>query len=89
MMTSLIISTLAFFVAAWFINRWLDDNDISKGMTRGALVFALATLVSFISAAMVDWADTKIEGPQPASLASGDVTQILKALNPPPAPDQP
>ena len=88
-MLSLIISTLAFFAAAWFINRWLDEQDIGKGMTRGALVFTLATLVSFISSAMVDWADTKIEGPQPASLASGDVTQLLKALNPPPVPLQP
>jgi hypothetical protein len=29
---------------------------------------------------VVDWAQVKIEGPQPPSLASGDLTQILKAV---------
>ena len=79
-MLNLIISTLAFFAAAWYINRYLDDQQTGKGMTRGALVFALASLVSFGSGALVNWVDVKIEGPQPASLATGDLTQLLQAV---------
>ena len=44
MIASLIVSTLAFFVASYFIKRWMDDNDIPKGMTRSATIFVLANL---------------------------------------------
>ena len=47
MMASLVISTIAFFVASYFIKRWMDDNDIPKGMTRSLTIFALATIVSY------------------------------------------
>ena len=43
-MLNLIISTIAFFVAAWFVNRYLDEQEIAKGMPRGVLVFMLAFL---------------------------------------------
>ena len=45
MLTSIIVSTVVFFVASYFIKRWMDDNDIPKGMTRNATVFtAVGTL---------------------------------------------
>jgi VIT1/CCC1 family predicted Fe2+/Mn2+ transporter len=47
MIASLIVSTLAFFVASYFIKRWMDDNDIPKGMTRSATIFVLALGVSY------------------------------------------
>lgn len=47
MIASLVASTVAFFVASYFIKRWLEDNDIPKGMTRGLLVFSLALAVSY------------------------------------------
>jgi len=28
---SIVISTVAFFVATYYIKRWADDNDIPKG----------------------------------------------------------
>ena len=47
MIASLVASTVAFFVASYFIKRWLEDNDIPKGMARGLLVFSLAFAVSY------------------------------------------
>ncbi len=47
MIASLIVSTIAFFVASHFIKRWMDDNDIPKGMTRSLTVLTLALAVSY------------------------------------------
>jgi VIT1/CCC1 family predicted Fe2+/Mn2+ transporter len=44
---SLVVSTIAFFVASYFIKRWMDENDIPKGMTRSMTVFVLAAAVSY------------------------------------------
>ena len=79
-MTSLIISTIVFFIAAWFANRHLDELEITKGMTRGVLVFVLASLVSWGTGEAVDWAQVKIEGPQAATQTTGNLTQLLKAV---------
>lgn len=78
-MLNLITSTIVFFIAAWYFNRYLDEQGIPKGMTRGVLVFTLAALVSWGSGALVDWAQVKIEGPQAAAHTSGDLSQLLKA----------
>lgn len=77
-MLSLIISTLVFFVAAWTLNRYLDEQEIGKGMTRGVLVLVLASLVSWGAGAAVDWMQ-----PQAAAPASGDLSQLLKASGQP------
>ncbi len=82
-MLNLIISTIVFFVAAWFTNRYLDEQGIPKGMTRGVLVLVLASLVSWGAGEMVDWAQVKIEGPQAATQTSGDLSQLLKAVGQP------
>ena len=47
MIASLIVSTIAFFVASYFIKRWMDEQDIPKGMTRNISIFALALAVSY------------------------------------------
>ena len=79
-MLNLIISTIVFFVAAWFCNRYLNEQGIPKGMTRSLLVFMIASLVSWGTAAAIDWADVKIEGPQAAAAQDvGDLSRLLKA----------
>jgi hypothetical protein len=78
-MLNLVISTIVFFLASWYIKRYLDEQEIPKGMTRGVLVFTLAALVSWGTGALVDWTQEKIEGPQVAEKTSGDLTQLLKA----------
>jgi hypothetical protein len=47
LIAGLVASTIAFFAAAFFIKRWMDENDIPKGMTRSATIFALALAVSY------------------------------------------
>lgn len=78
-MLNLIVSTIVFFIAAWFINRYLNEQEIPKGMTRGVLVFVLASMVSWGAGEIVDWAQVKIEGPQAAAQDSVDLSRILKA----------
>jgi len=80
-MLNLIISTIVFFIAAWFLNRYLDEQGIPKGMTRGLTVLVLASLMSWGAGWAVDWTQGKIEGPQTAAQASGGLSQILKAAN--------
>jgi hypothetical protein len=53
-MAAIIVSTLVFFVAGFFIKRKLEDMDIPAGMTRNILVFSLASLLSYIAAVLVD-----------------------------------
>ncbi|MGA8148186.1 MAG: hypothetical protein WB870_11510 [Gallionellaceae bacterium] len=79
-MWNLIISSIVFFIAAWYFHRYLDEQGMPKGMARGILVFSLASLVSWGTGEAVDWAQEKIEGPQPVAQAPGDVTQLLKAV---------
>jgi hypothetical protein len=78
-MLNLVISTIVFFVAAWFVNHYLDEQEIAKGLTRGVLVFLLAFLASWGAGAMVDWAQVKIEGPQAAAQNPDDLSRLLKA----------
>jgi hypothetical protein len=80
-MWNLIISTAVFFLAAWYIRHFLDEQEIPKGMTRGILVFTIAFMVSWGAGEAVDWAHDRIVGPQQAAQASGgDMLQLLKAV---------
>ncbi|HSN41708.1 MAG TPA: hypothetical protein VLT92_16140 [Burkholderiales bacterium] len=53
-MLSIVVSTIAYFAASYFIKRYLDDMDIPRGMTRSALIFSLALAVAYGVAAIVD-----------------------------------
>ena len=53
-MLSLVFSTVAFFVAGYFINRYLDEIDAPKGMTRGILKFCGALIIAYGVAFVVD-----------------------------------
>lgn len=79
-MWNLLISTIIFFIAAWYIRRYLNEQGVPKGMTRGLLVFVVASLVSWGAGDAVDWAQEKIEGPQPAAQTPNDLTQLLKEV---------
>src|SRR6266853_3678927 len=41
-MLSLVFSTIAFFVASYFIKRYLDETGVPKTVVRGLVVFVLA-----------------------------------------------
>jgi fucose permease len=55
-LTSLIVSTVAYFIAAFYIKRYLDDSGIPKGLTRTLVILVLALAIAYGAAALVDWA---------------------------------
>jgi hypothetical protein len=77
---SLFVSTISFFVAAWYLNRYFDQQEISKGRSRGILVFMLASLFSWGTGEIVDWSQVKINGPQAAAQTPEDLAQLMKAI---------
>ena len=60
-MSNLVISTIVFFIVAWFANRYLNEQGIPKGMTRSVMVFFVASMVSWGAGDAVDWIQVKIE----------------------------
>lgn len=52
-MLDLILSTMAFFAASFWLKRYLDNQDIASGRTRTILVLVLATAASFAVSAIV------------------------------------
>jgi hypothetical protein len=73
---NLIISTLVFIAAAWYLHLYLDKQGVEKGMSRKLLVFVLASLVSWGSGEVVDW----VQGPQATAQAASDPMQLLKTF---------
>ena len=47
MIANLVVSTIVFFAASHFTKRWLEENDIPQGMTRGVLVFTIALAAAY------------------------------------------
>lgn len=54
-MLSIVVSTIVFFVASFFIKRRFDEMDLPKGMTRSLMVFCLAVALAYGAAAAIDW----------------------------------
>lgn len=54
-MLSILFSTIAFFVATYYLRRYLDGMDIPKSMTRGTLIFTAALLISYLVAWLVNF----------------------------------
>lgn len=52
---SLVLSTSAFFVARYYVNRYLDEAGIPKGTTRSMVAFCAALAVSYGVGLVVDW----------------------------------
>ncbi len=57
-MLSLVLSTVAFFIASYFAKRYLDDMGMPKGATRSLWIFCVAAAVSYLVAFIVDWIRT-------------------------------
>ncbi|HET7363527.1 MAG TPA: hypothetical protein VFJ70_08160 [Burkholderiales bacterium] len=54
MIASLLVSTVVFFLASYFIKRWMEDNDVPKGMTRSITIFTLAAVLAYGVGWLVD-----------------------------------
>lgn len=55
-MLSLVLSTVAFFVAGYSIKYYLDDMGIPKGMKRSLVIFCGAVVIAYGVAFLVGWA---------------------------------
>ena len=53
-MTSILVSTAVYFIAAYFIKRQLVEMGIPKGVTRGSVIFVGAAVVACGAAYLVD-----------------------------------
>jgi predicted PurR-regulated permease PerM len=78
-MWNIIISTIVFVIAAWYLRRFLEAQGIPKGMARGLVVLVLAYAVSWGSGELVDWAREKMYGPEPVSQTQKELTELLNA----------
>lgn len=47
LMTSLIVSTIVFFVAMWGLKRGRDEIGMTPDRTGNALIFCLAMIISY------------------------------------------
>jgi hypothetical protein len=54
MIASLLVSTVVFFVASYFIKRWMEENDMPKGVTRSITIFTLAVALAYGAGWLVD-----------------------------------
>lgn len=79
-MWNLIISTLVFFIAAWYLNRFLNEQGIPKGMTRGILVFVLAYMAAWGAGELADWSQATLEEPQAETQTADDLVRMLKEV---------
>ncbi len=53
-MLSLIVSTVVFLVASFFLNRYLEDWGLDKGKGRTLLVLTVASVIAYGAGSLVD-----------------------------------
>ena len=81
-MLNLAISTIAFVVAAWILNRFLDEQAIPRGFKRGAMILVLASLTAWGVWRTVDWTQSAMaENPEAAAANISGASQVLKDAN--------
>lgn len=78
---NLLISTVVFIVAAKYLRQYLEQQGLPTGMTRGTLVFILASLLSWGSGELVDWGAAKITGTPVPVQNSDELQQLLQLID--------
>ena len=84
-MLSFVISTFAFFLAAYALNRYFDAQELDSNRTRNILVMVTATFISIGAGWLVDKLDGDAALPQHnvsvvEVIQSGDQVKIAKVL---------
>lgn len=81
MIQNLILSTIAFFAAIFFLNRYLEAKGMRKSLSRKILVFSMAYAISVVVSVVVDKATTAIYGEDASAMKSlTDASEMLKKL---------
>lgn len=60
------LSGIVFLVTVWQLSRRLSEHDLPKGVTRGVLIFSLATAISAVVTAGANRAFNRPAGERPA-----------------------
>jgi hypothetical protein len=84
-MFSFLISTIAFFLAAYALNRYFDAQELDSSRARKTLVMVVATFISIGAGWFLDKLDGDAALPQnnvsiTEVIQSGDPVQIAKVL---------
>ena len=52
---SIVVLTIVYIVASYFIKRQLDDIQVPKTLTRSVVIFCLALGIAYGVAIVIDW----------------------------------
>lgn len=83
-MWNLVVSTIVFFIAAFYVKRFLEEQGIPQGTTRSLVVFMLAYLLSWGAGELADWADATLESAPPidrqadTATTAKDLSSLIK-----------
>lgn len=77
-MLNFIISTIAFFVAIFILNRYLDNMGIGQSRFRKIVVIVAATLISIA----VGWVVDKIDGEAELHKNDPSISEIIQSGDP-------
>ncbi len=78
---NLIISTIAFSIAAKYIHSHFHRRGIPIGQKRNIWVLGLASLLSLGAGDAADWTHDKIVGEQPALQTVVKASQLAMTVN--------
>ena len=76
---NLIISTIAFSIAAKYIHSHFHRRGIPEGQKRNLWVLGIASLLSWGAGDAADWTHDKFAGEQSAVQTSVEASQVVKA----------
>lgn len=82
-MLGFVISTMAFSLAVYALNRYLDAQSLDSNRSRKLLVLTVAVAISIGVGWLVDKLDGDADMPQPSMaevIQGGDPLQMAKAL---------
>ncbi len=78
---NLIISTIAFSLAAKYIHGHFHRRGIPEGQKRNLWVLGIASLLSWGAGDAADWTHDKLAGAQPAVQTSVEASQVVKTAD--------
>jgi len=52
---SIVVSTVVYFVAGYFIKRRLDEIQVPRSITRSFVIFCFALGIAYGVAMIIDW----------------------------------
>jgi predicted PurR-regulated permease PerM len=75
---NIVVSTIVFVLAFWYLQKWLNKSDKPKTAARGIGVIVLAFVLSTVSGVLVDLVREQMYGPEPMSQIEKEVRQQLE-----------